>query len=169
MIPKMLLIASASNKPSERAEFCVLVHLPSLTKLGQAAAVPSCVCCCCCCCSILADSEDLAPLLLLESFGALLNATATAGVCLLSFQRIAMRCFASHGLRAHITMQTPQQNSYLQVYTVSVSPFFGVQAPGPADTLQGDVGINFSCSPANTHHLIDAAVNEVKRLQVRPL
>lgn len=52
-----------------------------------------------------------------------------------------------------------------KVYSVSVSPFFGVQAPGPADTLQGDVGINFSCSPANTHHLIDAAVNEVKRLQ----
>ena len=56
----------------------------------------------------------------------------------------------------------------LQVYSVSVSPFFGVQAPGPTPQLHGDLGINFSCSPANTHHLIDAAVSEVHRLQVPP-
>ena len=54
----------------------------------------------------------------------------------------------------------------MQVYSVTVSPFFGVQAPGPSPQLHGDLGINFSCSPANTHHLIDAAVNEVHRLQV---
>ena len=54
-----------------------------------------------------------------------------------------------------------------QVYNVSVSPFFGVQAPGPSPKMYGDLGINFSCSPANTHHLIDAAVGEVQRLQVR--
>ncbi|KAA6421450.1 MAG: chloroplast processing enzyme, partial [Trebouxia sp. A1-2] len=47
-----------------------------------------------------------------------------------------------------------------KVYSVSVSPFFGVQAPGPSPQLCGDLGINFSCSPANTHHLIEAAVNE---------
>ncbi|KAL3146657.1 hypothetical protein ABBQ32_000885 [Trebouxia sp. C0010 RCD-2024] len=52
-----------------------------------------------------------------------------------------------------------------KVYSVSVSPFFGVQAPGPSPQLHGDLGINFSCSPANTHHLIDAAVSEVHRLQ----
>ncbi|DBA85638.1 TPA: hypothetical protein ACH3X1_005214 [Trebouxia sp. C0004] len=52
-----------------------------------------------------------------------------------------------------------------KVYSVSVSPFFGVQAPGPSPQLRGDLGINFSCSPANTHHLIEAAVNEVHRLQ----
>lgn len=53
-----------------------------------------------------------------------------------------------------------------QVYNVSVSPFFGVQAPGPSPRMYGDLGINFSCSPANTHHLIEAAVAEVARLQV---
>ncbi len=53
----------------------------------------------------------------------------------------------------------------MQVYSVSVSPFFGVQAPGPSHQLRGDLGINFSCSPANTHHLIEAAVDEVHRLQ----
>lgn len=57
----------------------------------------------------------------------------------------------------------------VQVYSVSVSPFFGVQAPGPSPQLHGDVGINFSCSPANTHHLIQAAVDEVSRLQARCL
>ena len=56
----------------------------------------------------------------------------------------------------------------VQVYSVQVSPFFGVQAPGPSPQLNGDLGINFSCSPANTHHLIDAAVSEVQRLQVCP-
>ena len=56
----------------------------------------------------------------------------------------------------------------LQVYSVSVSPFFGAQAPGPSPQLHGDLGINFSCSPANTHHLINAAVSEVHRLQVTP-
>lgn len=53
----------------------------------------------------------------------------------------------------------------MQVYSVSVSPFFGLQTPGPSPQLRGDLSINFSCSPANTHHLIEAAVNEVHRLQ----
>ena len=55
----------------------------------------------------------------------------------------------------------------LQVYSVSVSPYFGSAAPKPTDKLNGDVAISFSCSPANTHQLIELALAEVQALQVR--
>ncbi len=54
-----------------------------------------------------------------------------------------------------------------QVYTVSVAPFFGVEAPGQKERLAGDVGISFSCDPDAAHRLIDMALAEVARLQVR--
>ena len=54
----------------------------------------------------------------------------------------------------------------LQVYSVSVSPYFGSAAPKPTDKLNGDVAISFSCSPANTHQLIELALAEVQALQV---
>ncbi len=75
---------------------------------------------------------------------------------------IAWTVVAPQGLMGNCIMRLAV---VMQVYSVSVSPFFGVQAPGPSPQLHGDLGINFSCSPANTHHLIEAAVNEVHRLQ----
>ena len=55
---------------------------------------------------------------------------------------------------------------WLQVYSVSVSPYFGSAPPKPTDKLNGDVAISFSCSPANTHTLIELALAEVQALQV---
>lgn len=51
---------------------------------------------------------------------------------------------------------------------MSVSPYFGSAPPKPTDKLNGDVAISFSCSPANTHQLIELALAEVQALQVRP-
>ena len=54
-----------------------------------------------------------------------------------------------------------------EVYTVSVSPFFGVAAPSTKGTVSGDVALGFSCDPANSRGLIHAALQEICKLQAR--
>ncbi len=56
-----------------------------------------------------------------------------------------------------------------EVYTVSVSPFFGVAAPSAKDIVSGDIALGFSCDPANSRGLIQAALEEICKLQVRTL
>lgn len=54
-----------------------------------------------------------------------------------------------------------------QVYTVSVSPSFSLEAPcnreGP---LRGDVTVSFTCDPDSASRLIDAVLDTVRKLQV---
>jgi len=54
-----------------------------------------------------------------------------------------------------------------EVYTVSVSPFFGATAPSKDGVVSGDIALGFSCDPANSRRLVDLALREIKELQVR--
>lgn len=56
-----------------------------------------------------------------------------------------------------------------EVYTVSVSPFFGAAAPSTEGVISGDVALGFSCDPANAKGLIQAALQEICKMQVRCL
>jgi hypothetical protein len=48
-----------------------------------------------------------------------------------------------------------------------VAPNFASTAPRELKRLQGDVSISFSCDPEAAHRLIDIALAETLRLQVR--
>jgi hypothetical protein len=52
-----------------------------------------------------------------------------------------------------------------EVYTVSVSAFFGAEAPSRQGNVRGDMAINFSCAPENAGRLVDLALDEVEALQ----
>jgi predicted Zn-dependent peptidase len=52
-----------------------------------------------------------------------------------------------------------------EIYTVSVSSFFGCEAPSSTGAPRGDVSIGFTCDPANRQHLIEMALREVEALQ----
>ncbi|KAL6755922.1 Metalloenzyme, LuxS/M16 peptidase-like protein [Haematococcus lacustris] len=52
-----------------------------------------------------------------------------------------------------------------EIYTVSVSPFFGCEAPSIKGDVRGDVSISFTCDPANRQRLINIALEEVKAMQ----
>ncbi|KAK9855149.1 hypothetical protein WJX84_012364 [Apatococcus fuscideae] len=52
-----------------------------------------------------------------------------------------------------------------EVYTVSISPFFGAEAPSRKGSVRGDVSVGFSCDPHNAEHLIELALSELERLQ----
>ncbi|GFR46297.1 hypothetical protein Agub_g7853, partial [Astrephomene gubernaculifera] len=51
------------------------------------------------------------------------------------------------------------------VYTVSVSPFFGCVAPSLDGDPQGDIAIAFSCDPANKERLVGLVMQEIAVLQ----
>ncbi|GIL74679.1 hypothetical protein Vretimale_2315 [Volvox reticuliferus] len=51
------------------------------------------------------------------------------------------------------------------VYTVSVSPFFGCVSPSLDGDPQGDVAIMFSCDPANKDRLVAMALEELTAIQ----
>lgn len=52
-----------------------------------------------------------------------------------------------------------------EVYTVSVSAFFGAEAPSHKGNVRGDMAINFSCAPESAGRLVDLALDEVEALQ----
>jgi hypothetical protein len=69
-----------------------------------------------------------------------------ASVCL--FVRHANH--AQHAAAAHTFVSQKLRFEFGEVYTVSVSSFFGCEAPSSnADQLWGDVSVTFSCDPAN--------------------
>ncbi|MEW5319769.1 MAG: hypothetical protein WDW38_010898 [Sanguina aurantia] len=53
-----------------------------------------------------------------------------------------------------------------EVYTVSVAPFFGCEAPSNTGDLHGSVSISFTCDPANKDRLIAMALDELSLLQM---
>jgi hypothetical protein len=55
---------------------------------------------------------------------------------------------------------------YGEVYSVSVSAFFGAEGPANKRCLRGDVAIYFTCDPAAAHRLRELALDELSRLQV---
>lgn len=62
-------------------------------------------------------------------------------------------------------IMNPIKSLLEQVYTVSVSPFFGAEAPSARGQLHGDVSIAFSCDPDNAARLIQMTLAELERLQ----
>mmetsp|Transcript_26988 Transcript_26988/g.69981 ORF Transcript_26988/g.69981 Transcript_26988/m.69981 type:complete len:1010 (+) Transcript_26988:157-3186(+) len=52
-----------------------------------------------------------------------------------------------------------------EVYTVSVSPFFGATAPSRKGVVSGDIALGFSCDPANSRKLVELALREIVELQ----
>lgn len=52
-----------------------------------------------------------------------------------------------------------------EVYTCSVSPFFGCEAPSWPGPLRGDIAISFSCCPDSGARLSETALTEVETLQ----
>lgn len=51
------------------------------------------------------------------------------------------------------------------VYTISVTSFFGAEAPSTTGNVRGDVAVGFSCEPRNASRLVDLALDEIDRLQ----
>ena len=51
------------------------------------------------------------------------------------------------------------------VYTVSVAPFFGCEAPSHSGPIRGDLSIAFTCDPANKNKLVDMALAGLEQLQ----
>jgi predicted Zn-dependent peptidase len=54
---------------------------------------------------------------------------------------------------------------YGEVYSVSVSAFFGAEGPGNKQSLRGDVAIYFTCDPEAAQRLRGLALDELSRLQ----
>eukprot|EP00898_Chlorokybus_atmophyticus_P001425 jgi/Chlat1/2283/Chrsp17S02583 len=54
---------------------------------------------------------------------------------------------------------------YGEIYTVTVSPFFGGAPPRKPGILRGDMAISFTCDPQSASKLVDLALNELEELQ----
>jgi hypothetical protein len=52
-----------------------------------------------------------------------------------------------------------------KVYNVSVSPFFGIEAPSRRGNVRGDIAVAFSCSPGAGKELAETVVAEMEALQ----
>ena len=67
--------------------------------------------------------------------------------------------------RAHPRQAAQSNPRPLQVYSVSVSAFFGMECPSNPGALRGDVAACFSCAPEGGARLLALARAELGRLQ----
>lgn len=54
---------------------------------------------------------------------------------------------------------------YGDVYSVSVTPYYGLEAPSAPPPLRGDCAVTFACDPAAAWRLVDLALDELELLQ----